>query len=92
MGNASMTLGLSAGFPEWSEVMTGWGDKMLAAVHTVAHMAAIGFALPPDAFTERMLHGPHLLAPTGTSATALTVPATALPSLLCVKTLMQERI
>ena len=45
--------------------MTGWGDKMLAAVHTVAHMAAIGFGLPPGAFTERMALGPHLLAPTG---------------------------
>ena len=73
-GTASMTLFLFAGFPEWSEVMTGWGNKMLAAVHTVAHMAAIGFGLPPHAFTERMLHGPHLLAPTGMSTTAFICP------------------
>lgn len=45
--------------------MTTWGNKMLAAVHTVAQMAAVGFGLPPDAFTERMAYGPHLLAPTG---------------------------
>lgn len=46
--------------------MTTWGNKMLAAVHTVAQMAAVGFGLPADAFTERMAYGPHLLAPTGT--------------------------
>ena len=46
--------------------MTTWGNKMLAAVHTVSQMAAIGFGLPADAFTERMGFGPHLLAPTGT--------------------------
>ena len=45
--------------------MNAWGDKMLAAVHTVAQMAAIGFGLPAAAFTERMKYGPHLLAPTG---------------------------
>lgn len=60
-----------AGFPEWPEVMTSWGNKMLAAVHTVAHMAAIGFGLPPGTFTERMVQGPHLLAPTGTALQAL---------------------
>ncbi|KAL3133074.1 hypothetical protein ABBQ38_006976 [Trebouxia sp. C0009 RCD-2024] len=54
-----------ANFPEWPAVMTTWGNKMLAAVHTVAQMAAVGFGLPPDAFTERMAYGPHLLAPTG---------------------------
>ncbi|DBB09053.1 TPA: hypothetical protein ACH3X3_007676 [Trebouxia sp. C0006] len=54
-----------ADFPEWAEVMTTWGDKMLAAVHTVAQMSAVGFGLPAGAFTERMAHGPHLLAPTG---------------------------
>ena len=46
--------------------MTTWGNKMLAAVHTVSQMAAVGFGLPADAFTERMAYGPHLLAPTGT--------------------------
>lgn len=46
--------------------MTTWGNKMLAAVHTVSQMAAVGFGLPADAFTQRMAYGPHLLAPTGT--------------------------
>lgn len=45
--------------------MTTWGNKMLAAVHTVSQMAAVGFGLPAGAFTERMAYGPHLLAPTG---------------------------
>ncbi|KAK9842098.1 hypothetical protein WJX81_008332 [Elliptochloris bilobata] len=53
------------GFPEWTEVMDGWGSKMLAAVETAAEMAARGFGLEPDAFTRRMRLGPHLLAPTG---------------------------
>lgn len=56
---------LLAEFPEWPDVMTTWGNKMLAAVHTVSQMAAVGFGLPADAFTERMAYGPHLLAPTG---------------------------
>ena len=56
---------LYTGFPEWPDVMTAWGNKMLEAVHTVAEMAAVGFGLPSDAFTERMAYGPHLLAPTG---------------------------
>ena len=55
----------AAGFPEWASVMDGWGYKMLAAVETAAAMLAIGFHLPADAFTSRMEHGPHLLAPTG---------------------------
>ncbi|KAL1523880.1 hypothetical protein AB1Y20_018799 [Prymnesium parvum] len=52
-------------FPQWAETMDAWGGLMLSAVTTCAHMAAIGFGLPPDAFTSRMRHGPHLLAPTG---------------------------
>lgn len=56
---------LMTGFPDWPKVMTTWGNKMLAAVHTVAYMAAIGFGLASEAFTERMAYGPHLLAPTG---------------------------
>lgn len=46
--------------------MTTWGNKMLAAVHRVSQMAAVGFGLPAEAFTQRMAYGPHLLAPTGT--------------------------
>ncbi|KAK9814525.1 hypothetical protein WJX72_007371 [[Myrmecia] bisecta] len=52
-------------FPEWPAVMDGWGQKMLAAVETVAAMAAVGFGLPVGTFTQRMHLGPHLLAPTG---------------------------
>lgn len=54
--------------------MTTWGNKMLAAVHTVSQMAAVGFGLPADAFTERMAYGPHLLAPTGTRTHKLLLP------------------
>lgn len=53
------------GFPEWVDVMNGWGSKMIAAVEVVAEMAAIGFDLPPDTFTSLMFQGPNLLAPTG---------------------------
>ncbi|KAL4430971.1 hypothetical protein ABPG75_006227 [Micractinium tetrahymenae] len=59
-----------AAFPEWREVMDGWGGKMLGAVATVAEMAARGFGLEPDAFTSRMQHAPHLLAPTGSDLAA----------------------
>eukprot|EP01035_Chromulina_nebulosa_P042156 gene42156-57083_t len=53
------------GFPEWSEVMNMWGGKMTDALFTLAEMAAVGFEMPSkDAFTSRMLFGPHLLAPT----------------------------
>jgi hypothetical protein len=51
--------------PEWREVMDSWGDHMLSALQSFAEMAAIGFNLPPTAFTSRMECGPHLLAPTG---------------------------
>eukprot|EP00854_Cymbomonas_tetramitiformis_P006253 gene6253-7499_t len=33
-------------FPEWQEVMDGWGSKMIAAVEVVAEMSARGFGLP----------------------------------------------
>jgi isopenicillin N synthase-like dioxygenase len=49
----------------WQQVMDAWGNKMMAAVGTVAEMAAIGFGLDKDAFNQRMYLGPHLLAPTG---------------------------
>ena len=42
---------------------------MLGAVGTVAEMAARGFGLEADAFTSRMTHAPHLLAPTGARGT-----------------------
>ena len=46
--------------------MNMWGGKMTDALFTLAEMAAVGFDMPAkDAFTSRMLYGPHLLAPTG---------------------------
>lgn len=46
--------------------MNMWGGKMTDALFTLAEMAAVGFEMPSkDAFTSRMLFGPHLLAPTG---------------------------
>lgn len=55
------------GFPEWVELMNGWGHKMISAVEIVAEMAAIGFGLPRTSFTSMMANGPHLLAPTGSN-------------------------
>lgn len=34
---------------------------------TVAEMAAVGFKLPADTFTSKMVCAPHLLAPTGSN-------------------------
>lgn len=45
--------------------MDSWGSKLLQAVQAVATMAAVGFGLEADAFTQLMQQGPHLLAPTG---------------------------
>lgn len=55
------------GFPEWSNVMDMWGNKMLATLHEIAGMAAEGFGLEKDAFHKLMKNGPHLLAPTGSN-------------------------
>lgn len=52
-------------FPQWTEVMNMWGEKMKDACFTLAEMAAVGFKMPKDSFTSRMMYGPHLLAPTG---------------------------
>ncbi|XP_024983893.1 uncharacterized protein LOC112519829 [Cynara cardunculus var. scolymus] len=56
---------LPEGFPEWKKIMDSWGFKMISTVEAVAEMAAIGFDLPKDSFTNLMKLGPHLLAPTG---------------------------
>lgn len=53
------------GFPRWQSQMDSWGAKLLDGAETVAEMAAIGFNLPPETFSERMNFGPHLLGPTG---------------------------
>jgi len=52
-------------FPEWSSSMDRWGYQMMASVHTVAEMLAVGLDLPLDTFTKILEKGPHLLAPTG---------------------------
>jgi isopenicillin N synthase-like dioxygenase len=56
---------IPAAFPEWTKVMDTWGNLIMATVGTVAEMAAVGFRLPRDTFTNLMKFGPHLLAPTG---------------------------
>jgi isopenicillin N synthase-like dioxygenase len=38
---------------------------MLDACTVLAEMMAVGFDMPSDTFTSRMVNGPHLLAPTG---------------------------
>ena len=65
-----MNAGL-AGFPDWAEVMTGWGTKMLDALHTTAELLAVGLGLSKDALTSLMHQGPHLLGPTGEQPFAL---------------------
>jgi isopenicillin N synthase-like dioxygenase len=52
-------------FPKWAETMNGWGEKILDTVKTVSQMAAVGFGLPAETFTDKMDCAPHLLAPTG---------------------------
>ena len=47
--------------------MDMWGNKLLSAVTVVAEMAAVGFGLEANAFTELMNYGPHLLAPTASN-------------------------
>ena len=64
--------------PEWSTVMDAWGYKMLNALNTVSEMAALGFDLPADTFTKRLLYGPHLLAPTGSDYTKFNKEGTVL--------------
>jgi isopenicillin N synthase-like dioxygenase len=56
---------LPADFPEWPKVMNTWGELIMQTVHTVAEMAAEGFELPKETFTNKMKFAPHLLAPTG---------------------------
>lgn len=53
------------GFPEWEHTMNNWGNKLLGATETTAQMAAIGFKLEENTFTQKMKYANHLLAPTG---------------------------
>jgi len=52
-------------FPEWPQVMDKWGNLMMASIHTVVEMLAVGLDLPADTFLKLLNEGPHLLAPTG---------------------------
>ncbi|MES1922116.1 hypothetical protein MHBO_003631 [Bonamia ostreae] len=52
-------------FPEWAEIMDNWGDRLLETAKTVAKMAAVGFGMDENVFSDFMEFGPHLLAPTG---------------------------
>lgn len=54
------------GFPEWSTVMTSFGQSILDSVRLVAKALAVGANLDPNYFVDMMEYGPHLLAPTGT--------------------------
>lgn len=53
------------GFPKWEEKMDKWGNMMIDACFTAAEMAAVGMGLAKNTFTDMMVGGPHLLAPTG---------------------------
>jgi isopenicillin N synthase-like dioxygenase len=56
-----------AAFPQWPAVMNTWGSKLLQGVTNVAEMAAVGFGLPANTFSDLMNMGPHLLAPTASN-------------------------
>lgn len=62
----------------WSDIMDAWGNKMLDALNVTSEMAAIGFGLPPNAFSDRLLYGPHLLAPTGSDYSVFNSEGTVL--------------
>lgn len=68
---------------EWAPTMDAWGTRMLAAVHTVAEMAALGAGLERPAFTSLMANAPHLLAPTGSDLGKYTTPGTVFAGYHC---------
>lgn len=45
--------------------MDSWGYKLLNSLFAVADMLALGLGLPSGCLREKMIMGPHLLAPTG---------------------------
>ena len=53
------------GFPNWTAVMDKWGNKLNGATFTLAEMAAIGMGVARNTFSDKMIGGSHLLAPTG---------------------------
>jgi len=52
------------GFPEWIDTLDRWGNKLLDSAFTLAEMIAVGLDLPKNSFTDLLVDGPHLLAPT----------------------------
>jgi isopenicillin N synthase-like dioxygenase len=52
------------GFPEWIDTLNRWGNKLLICAFTLAEMLEVGLDLPKGSFTNLMVNGPHLLAPT----------------------------
>ncbi|KAG8754685.1 hypothetical protein FRC12_011123 [Ceratobasidium sp. 428] len=48
----------------WQNTLETWGRSMKDAVEGVARMAAVGFGLDQETFTDAGKYGPHLLAPT----------------------------
>lgn len=62
----------------WRNTAIAWGERMLETIETVSEMTAVGFGLPPDAFTSRMRCAPHILAPTGSDLTRYGATGTVL--------------
>ncbi|KAI1827523.1 hypothetical protein F4861DRAFT_536090 [Xylaria intraflava] len=53
----------------WTSVMMKWGQSMKSAISGLAEMAALGFGLPAETFSDAGQYGPHLLAPTASDLT-----------------------
>lgn len=53
----------------WEPTLETWGRRMKDAVEGLARMAAIGFGLDQETFTDAGKYGPHLLAPTASDLT-----------------------
>jgi len=47
--------------------MNGWGTAMLDAISTASSMLAIGLGWPANTITDKLIYGPHLLAPTASN-------------------------
>ena len=54
-----------ADFPEFSDVMFKWGKNLFECVLSVSQMCALGFGLPADTFSTKLLTGHNIVAPTG---------------------------
>lgn len=52
-------------FPQFSQVMESWGKNLFECVLSVSDMCALGFGLPKDIFSTKLLTGHNIVAPTG---------------------------